>query len=79
MKKEIVNASLFLIVDSVAAKNELRKRACYSERICHTMAKKGEVVMAEPFRGRVLRLGQLPEAHAGMRTVAAPGDDSRRR
>ena len=55
VKKEIVNASLFLIVDSVAAKNELRKRACYSERICHTMAKKGEVVMAEPFRGRVLR------------------------
>ena len=55
VKKEIVNSSLFLVVDSVAAENELRKRPCHSERICHMMAKKGKVVMAKPFRGRVLR------------------------
>ena len=54
VKKEIVNASLFLVLDSVAARNELRKRPCHSERICHMMAKTAEVVMAKPFRGRTL-------------------------
>ena len=55
VKKEIVNASLWFVLDSVAYENELRKRPCHSERICHTMAKTTEVVMAKPFRGRELR------------------------
>ena len=53
-KKAIVDSSLFLVVDSVAAENELRKRPCHAERILHMMEEKDEVVMAKPFRGRVL-------------------------
>ena len=45
---------MWFVLDSVAAENELRKRPCHAERILHMMEEKDEVVMAKPFRGRVL-------------------------
>ena len=54
-KKAIVNSSLWFVLDSVDAEDELRKRPCHVERLCHLMEEKDKVVMAEPFRGRALR------------------------
>ena len=54
-RKAIVDSSLWFVLDSVDGEDELRKRPCRVERLCHLMEEKDKVVMAKPFRGRELR------------------------